>query len=164
MKRTLAGTCLAAFAAFGLSVSAQTPSQQPTTPRPDASAPAVSLDREVKLTGCLKAGAAPGTFELANVKKDKAAKPMADAAGTSQTPPAATQAPKQEAMANAGMAKNVTLSAGAGVELAPHVNHQIEVAGSYSAAAGADAAAAKGKTFNVTSAKMLSASCTTGTN
>jgi hypothetical protein len=162
MNRSLTGTCLAAALGVALTASAQTPppAQQPTT-RPDPPAATASLDKEMKLTGCLKAGSTAGAFDLTNVKKDKPA-----GAGTSATPPASAQAPAQEAMASAAP-KTVTLKPAAGVDLAAHLNHQIEVAGSWdaSATAGAEGAAAKAsKTFNVTSVKMIAASCTSGTN
>jgi hypothetical protein len=171
MKPTFTGTCLAAALGVALSASAQSPAPQTpppaTPPSPSASA---SLDREVKLTGCLKAGSEAGSFELANVKKDKgmgSGTASPSPGSTPAQPPASAQAPAQEAYAGA---KNVKLSPAPGVDLAAHVNHQIEVAGAWSQAGGASPGAAgadapkMGKTFTVTSAKMIAASCTTGTN
>lgn len=161
MKRTLIGTCTAAALGLALTASAQQPPQpQPSQPTPAAQAPAASA-QEVKLSGCLKAGSGPGMFELATGKKDKMAAPS-DAAAQ----PPAGQAPAQDAMAKAA-SRNVKLSPAAGVDLAAHLNHQVELAGSWmqgaAAAAGADAAKA-GKTLTVTSVKMISATCTSGTN
>ncbi len=124
-------------------------------------------ERAAKLSGCLKAGATAGSFELATGKKGKMTPAASDATSPAQ-PPASTssQAPTQDAMARAG-SRNVMLAAGAGVDLTPHVNHQVELGGTWqpSIAAAASADAAKsGKTFNVTSLKMISATCTTGTN
>ena len=163
MKRTFVGTCLAAALGMAISASAQQPPQpqpQPSQPTPAASASAQDTKaQDTKLTGCLKAGTAAGSFELATSKKDKAAK-TGDSAATSTSP----QAPAQGAMAS-DEKKNVKLSPAAGVDLAAHLNHQIEIAGSWDTAAGASSAAgAASKTFNVTSVKMISASCTTGTN
>jgi hypothetical protein len=155
MKRSLAGSCLTFVVAAAIGVSAQAP---PQPAKPDMPSAQASVDKEVKLTGCLKAGADAGSFELATGKK--ATKAGTDAAATSQTPPASGQAPTQAAMASAGMGKNVKLTAAPGVDLAAHLNHQIQVAGSWSAAADA----AKGKSFAVSSVKMIAATCTTGTN
>jgi hypothetical protein len=161
MKRTLIGTCAAAALGLALTASAQQPPQpQPSQPTPPAQASA-ALDRETKLSGCLKSGPG-GTFELATGKKDKSPS-ASDAANPSQPPASSSsQAPAQDAMSKAG-SKNVKLAAGAGVELAAHLNHQIEVTGSWDKAAG-DAASSAMKTFNVTAVKMVSATCTTGTN
>jgi hypothetical protein len=165
MKRTLIGTCAAAALGLALTASAQQPPQpQPSQPTPPAQAPAASAaeqpDKATKLSGCLKGGATAGTFELATSKKGKA---PATADATSPTP---SQAPAQDAMAKAG-SRNVMLSAGAGVDLAPHLNHQVELTGmwqqSIASAASADAAKT-GKTFNVTAVKMVSTTCTTGTD
>jgi hypothetical protein len=159
MARTFVVTCAVAALGVALSASAQQPPQpQPSQPTPAAQAPApAQADRATKLSGCVKAGLTPSTFELATSKKDK----MAPAASQPGTP-----APAQDAMAKAGSG-NVKLSAGAGVDLMAHVNHQVELTGSWeqaaAAAAGADAAKA-GKTFTVTSVKMVAATCTTGTN
>ena len=171
MKRTITGTCLAAALGIALSASAQQPPQpQPSQPTPPSQGATASLDREMKLTGCLKASTEAGTFELATSKKDKA---RGDASAAAQ-PPASTssQAPAQDAMASAGASKNVKLVPASGVDLAAHLNHQVEVAGSWGAAAAAAAPATTpdgsgpkaGKTFSVTAVKMISAACTAGTN
>jgi hypothetical protein len=165
MARTFVATCAAAALGVALTASAQPPQPQPSQPTPPAQA-AATLDREVKLSGCLKAGTETGTFELATGKKDKMTRGSADAATPAQ-PPASTasQAPAQDAMAKAA-AKNVKLMAAPGVELAAHLNHQIEVAGAWdpSAAATASGDAKAAKTFNVTAVKMISATCTSGTS
>jgi hypothetical protein len=169
MKRTLIGSVAAATLGLAMTVSAQQPPQpQPSQPTPPAQAAVTAdADKPAKLSGCLKSGATPGTFELATGKKAKMAPTSADAASPAQ-PPASTssQAPTQDAMAKAG-ARNVTLAAGTGVDLAAHLNHQVELTGTWqsSIAAAASADAAKsGKTFNVTAVKMVSATCTTGTD
>jgi hypothetical protein len=171
MTRTLIGSCAAAALGFALTASAQQPQPQPqpSQPTPAAQAPAATAepDHASKLNGCLKAGMTPGTFELATGKKDKTAPSSSDAASPAQ-PPASTssQAPTQDAMAKAGT-RNVKLVLGSGVDLAAHVNHQVELSGSWqqpmASAAGADATKA-GKTFTVTSVKMISATCTAGTD
>jgi hypothetical protein len=168
MNRKLTGACLAAALGVALSASAQQPPQpQPSQPTPPAQAATVSLDRESKLSGCLKSGTENGTFELATSKKAKGT--HGDAASNPST---TSQAPTQDAMAAAGASKNVKLVPATGVDLAAHLNHQVEVAGSWSASAGASAepssagasASVKaGRSFSVTSVKMISANCSTGT-
>lgn len=168
MKPAFIGTVAAATLGLALTVSAQQPPQpQPSQPTPPAQAQAMEhSEKAAKLSGCLKAGATAGSFELATGKKAKMAPTSADATSPAQ-PPASTssQAPTQDAMARAG-SQNVMLSAGSGVDLAPHLNHQVEVNGTWQASmAGAASpdAAKHGRTFNVTSLKMVSATCTTGT-
>ena len=178
MARTFVATCAAAALGVALTASAQTPPQpQPSQPTPPAqtappAAASATLDREMSLTGCLKAGATPGTFELATGKKDRMSKSGSADATTPAQPPASTasQAPTQDAMAKAATS-NVKLMAKPGTDLAPHLNHQIQVTGSWEAGAGAGAAASAsgdiakaGKTFNVSSLKMIAATCTSGTS
>ncbi len=70
MKTTLTGACVAAFAAVALTASAQQPAPQTPPPQPTpAPSASVKLDKDVTLTGCIKAGTAPGSFELSNIKK-----------------------------------------------------------------------------------------------
>lgn len=154
MTRKIAAGVFAA--AFGLAVSAgaQTPPSSPQTPpanppasptSPYPSAQAPSADRagkDTKLTGCVAAGTAANSFELTNVKKG--------------------------AMSSDKAGATVKLSGG---DLAAHVGHTVEVTGSWakagdtSSAAPADASAApKAKEFSVTAVKMVSATCSAGTN
>jgi hypothetical protein len=175
MARTFVATCAAAVLGVALTASAQQPPQpQPSQPTPPSqTAPpaqaSATLDREVKLSGCLKAGTAPGSFELATGKKDRAAR-GADATTPAQPPASpSSQAPTQDAMAKAASA-NVKLMAKTGVDLAPHLNHQVEVTGTWDAASAGAASAAggdmakAGKTLNVSNLKMVSATCTSGTS
>ncbi len=162
MKTTLTGTCVAALTAFALTASAQQPAPQPapqpSTPAPTASA---SMDKDVKLTGCVKAGADAGSFELANVKKDMGASASAGGATASASAPA-----------SAGESKNIKLSPASGVDIAAHVGHTVEVSGTWSGSASAappsesapSGSAKAGKTLSVSAVKMVSATCTTGTN
>jgi hypothetical protein len=149
MKTTLTGACVAAFAAVALTASAQSPAPQTPPPQPTpAPSASVKLDKDVTLTGCIKAGTAPGSFELSNIKKGAATEPS--------------------------LAKDakIALSAGAGADLASHVGHTVEVTGTWAAAAAAappsataPAGEAKaGKALTVSNVKMVSATCTTGTN
>ena len=76
MKHVFAGTCLAA--AFAVSLAAQTPAQTPAQSDRD--------DKTVTLTGCVRTGAEPGSFVLANVKHaDKSTGTESSATGTSGT-------------------------------------------------------------------------------
>jgi hypothetical protein len=150
MKMTFTGTCVAALAAIAITASAQQPPQPAPQPAP-APAPSATarLDKDVTLTGCIKAGAEAGSFELSNIKK-----------GEASTGPSLAKDAK------------IALAPAAGVELAPHVGHTVEVKGTWSAAAAtssptptAPAGEAKAaKNLTVSSVKMVSATCSTGTN
>ena len=178
MTRKIAGTCFAAVFAFALTASAQTPpsSPQPSTPSTPQTAPASpypssqSADRmdkmdhgkSSKLTGCVQSGTTAGTFELSNIKKGAKSDSMSASA---------------DSTSSAG--KTVKLVAAAGVDLTAHVGHQVEVSGNWDKSASADSApstttppasadasssAPKGGAFNVTDVKMVSATCSAGTN
>jgi hypothetical protein len=145
---------------FVLTASAQTPpSQPPTDPQqPTMAQPATpdkpSMGKEKKLTGCVQSGTEAGSFELTNIKG------RSDKMGTD--PSAAAPAASKAA---------VKLMASPDVDLATHVGHTVELTGSWSAStgsmsepsAGGAMAHAKGG-FNVSKVKMVSATCSTGTN
>jgi hypothetical protein len=179
MTRKIAGTCFAAVLGFALSAAAQTPpsssSPSPTTPQtaPAPTSPypsSQSADRmgdkagkSSKLTGCVQSGTTAGTFELTNIKKGM----KSDSASASDS----------SASASTSGSKTVKLVAAAGVDLTQHVGHQVEVTGSWdksSASASATpptadapasaSASTKGGDFNVTDVKMVSATCSAGTN
>ena len=149
MKTTITGACVAALAAVAITASAQQPAPQtPPQPTPAPSA-SVTLDKDVTLTGCIKAGAQPGSFELSNIKK-----------GAASSEPSLAKDAK------------IMLSASAGTDLAPHVGHTVEVTGTWAAAAAATPPSATSpageakaaKSLTVSNLKMVSATCTTGTN
>ncbi len=186
MKRTILATCLAGVCAVGLS--AQTPTQQPPTGTSGTGSTA-SADQDrargpMKVTGCLKEDG--GTFTLTNVKgmgrPGGAAGTTGDTAGApSTTGGAATTAPES------GQSKGqnqIKLMAGSGVDLKPHVGHQIEVtgtpardtaggAGSTTTAGGtttggttaggtstgAAGTSGRPRSLNVTDVKMIASSC-----
>lgn len=170
MTRKIAVGCFAAMFGLAVSAGAQTPSNPsspqtpstpsspstpstPTNPYPSAQAPmAEHAGKEMKITGCVQAGTSASSFELTNVKKGM--KHDAPAAGAADT-----------------ASKNVKLTAGSGVDLAAHVGHTVEVSGSWAKAGGdsaaAPAASASGsgaKEFTVSNVKMVSSTCSTGTN
>jgi hypothetical protein len=179
MTRKIAAGCFAAM--FGLAVSAgaqtpstpQTPSPSPATPSSPSQPPASptspypssqSADRgakESKITGCIAAGASASSFELTNVKKG-----MADSAASAAAAPADAAS------------KNVKLTAASGVDLAAHVGHTVEVTGSWaksegpssaapsasSPSASAPGASGMAKEFTVKNVKMVSSTCSAGTN
>jgi hypothetical protein len=157
MKRALTGTCLATLFGFAIVSAQTTPQTPPSAPQtPDPAVSSAKLDKEVKLTGCLKSGTDPGSFELSNVKKEGASTSASATAGT--------------ATAMAGD-KTVKVTASPSVNLAAHVGHQIEVTGTWAAkasatppAADAPATAKASKEFNITAVKMIASSCATGTN
>jgi hypothetical protein len=144
---------------FAVTAFAQSPQTPPQTPRPEAPPSAsASASMDTKITGCLKAGADANSFELTRSKKDKGASASASASASTD-------------VARADMAKTdkaTKLVAAAGVDLASHIGHTVELSGSWSGTAAADpaapASAAAAKTFTVSNVKMVSATCTTGTN
>jgi hypothetical protein len=169
MTRKIAVICFAALLGFALSAAAQqvpksspqtppsTPQAAPASPYPSGAPQAEHGDKDKgkssKITGCVQSGTTAGTFELTNIKGKGA---MASESSSSKT---------------------VKLVAAAGVDLSQHVGHQVEVSGSWNAASpsaapaggapagGAGAASAGGeKEFNVTDVKMVSATCSAGTN
>jgi hypothetical protein len=174
MTRKIATGCFAAM--FGLAVSAgaqtpstpqtpspstpstpsspSTPTASPTNPYPSAQAPAADrAGKEHKLTGCIQAGTSASSFELTNIKKG---------AGASES-----AAPADAA------SKNVKLTPASGVDLAAHVGHTVEVSGSWAksgdspsaaAPAAAPAGGAMAKEFSVKNVKMVSSTCSAGTN
>jgi hypothetical protein len=121
-----------------------------------------NANRLIKLSGCVKSGQI-GTFELATGKKDKS---VGVSDGFSSPGAASTQSPTQDAMARAG-ARSVKLLAASDVNFAPHLNHQVEVAGFWQASGASQAAGDAtnaSKTFVVTGIRMISATCTAGTS
>jgi hypothetical protein len=175
MTRKIAAGCFALMFGFAVTAGAQTPSSpqtpppatpspsspaqppaSPTNPYPSATAPmADRAGKESKITGCVAAGASASSFELTNVKKG-----MDHGAS-------ATSAPADHA------SKNVKLATAAGVDLAAHVGHTVEVTGSWAksgdaaaptAAPAAGAGASMAKEFSVKSVKMVSSTCSAGTN
>jgi hypothetical protein len=149
MKRLFAGTCLAALCAVGLS--AQTPAQQPAQSQP------MKDDKAVTVTGCLKAGATPGTFELADAKWDKGA---SSATGTSGAAGAAA------AGASAAAKPSIKLTGTpSGAKLDDHVGHTVQITGKMAPASGTagtsgtPGSAAAGPALNVETVKMVSSTC-----
>jgi hypothetical protein len=161
MKRAISCTCLAA--AFAVGLSAQTPSS-----------PAMQAEKDTKsvaVTGCLRAGDAPGSFVLANAKtaapasKDQPGAPTGTAGSASATPPAPASAVEGKTIALAGSPTGVTLS--------NHVGHTVEITGvmaPQAAPAGgmtppaepggmAGMAAKAQPTLNISAFKMVSATC-----
>jgi hypothetical protein len=132
-----------------------------------------SAGREVKLTGCLKAGDTAGTYELTNVEMTGAAGHKAPSSGEAGAAGEAAGA-AGTAGAKAGGMRTVMLNASSDVNLTPHVGHKIEVTGTmagHSSAAGGSTSttggasgttgstAASARTVNVKSMKMISESC-----
>ncbi len=77
---------------------------------------------------------------------------MADSASTAAAPADAAS-------------KNVKLTAASGVDLAAHVGHTVEVSGSWAKSGDASASAAPmAKEFTVKNVKMVSSTCSAGTN
>jgi hypothetical protein len=111
--------CSASFAAlFAAAALAQTPAQeqQPPPAKPNV----------LTVTGCLRAGAEPGTYVLSNLEwRDVSANPTGTAGtGTRPTTPPATPPP---AAVSAATLKLV--GTGTGTKLSEHVGHKVEVTG-----------------------------------
>lgn len=168
MKQVITATLFAT--AFAVGLSAQAPAPAPAQPpySPQAQPPMQASKDEAKsvtVTGCLKAGDAPDTFILSNLKwsdKDKAT----GAVGTtgSATVPAAVAS-----------ATTLRVIPGASTKLAGHIGHTIEVTGPVSekgqtdrgamTAPAADPAsprpsASSGPSVEVRTLKMVSTTCT----
>jgi hypothetical protein len=172
MTRKIAAGCFAAM--FGLAVSAgaqtppspQTPQTPPTTP-PSGQSTMDRAGKDTKITGCVQAGTSAGSYELTNVKKSGA---------TESTPPSGSPSSAPGASASgASSSAPVKIVAAAGVDLASHVGHTIEASGSWKSGGGASAEPSPGgapgasaskadKEFEVKSVKMVSSTCSGGTN
>lgn len=121
MKRLIISTCTAMAFAVGLAAQTPAPAGQPA--KPDQSAPSAAADKSVTLKGCLKAGATPDSFELAD------AAPVSETAGTS----GAASAIKGQTVRLIGSP--------AGTNLKEHVGHMVEATGMITPAAKSSAPA-----------------------
>ena len=144
VARMCAGLATACVLAFGMTVqaqeqagsqSAQSGQTQPSQPSQSAAAGAITVE------GCLQrdtaASAAAGQSEPAMFK-------LADAKAAAGA----------ESSAAADIKDEYRLQASSSVDLSQHVNHQVRVTGSVSAASGDEA-----PTLNVTNLEMIAASC-----
>jgi hypothetical protein len=176
MTRHFFAAC-GAVAIASVTLAAQTPS--PSQPPPTSPQPTASAAGSITVEGCLKpatgaatgttgttgaAGAAGAQFLLTDAMKKPSG--TSGATGTSGTTP-----PAAGARAGAGDDDEYLLRAdSASVNLAPHVNHQVEITGRVAPAASASApatgaagaprsAAADPPTLTVTAVKMIAAQC-----
>ena len=170
MERHIFAAC-GAIAIAGITLAAQTPSpSQPPTP-----APSTAQAGTITIQGCLKPAAGSPTGSTTGT----AGATGAGATGTAGTAGAAGAGAMQYLLTDAEIksgsagAAGTTPSAnedefvlrpeGASVNLAPHLNHQVEVVGRMAPAAAGGGAAASPSTgkpaLTVTSVKMLSAEC-----
>lgn len=136
MTSTTIATSAALALASAIALSAQTPTlPRPTDPKPSQTAPARTDDKTMTVAGCLKAwdaaavttpatpattgaaGAMAGKYLLTNVVRFGAA------GSTGTTPPAQVSA--------AGGTQYVVM-AESNVNLAAHVNHQVQITGTLS--------------------------------
>ncbi len=183
MTRKIAVTCFAALFGFALSAAAQsqpttpqtppsTPQTAPTSPYPSSQSSSMEKSDKAgknKITGCVQSGTTAGTYELTNIKKGGGH----DSASASES----------SASSSSSSSKSVKLVAAAGVDLSQHVGHQVEVTGSWSPSSSSSSSATSSssssttppasassssmggdKEFNVTDVKMVSATCSAGTN
>ncbi len=180
MTRKIAVTCFAALFGFALSAAAQsqptspqtppsTPQTAPTSPYPSSQSSSMEKSDKAgknKITGCVQSGTTAGTYELTNIKKG----------GGHES----ASASESSASSSSSSSKSVKLVAAAGVDLSQHVGHQVEVTGSWSPSSSSSSATSSSssttppsasasssggdKEFNVTDVKMVSATCSAGTN
>lgn len=162
MRRILIGTLAAVFVVGTALIAAQDPADQ------QKAQPSVSQqekEKAVTYTGCLEAGATPGTFVLSNATEAKSDTP---APPTGANPPSPVTNPD----ATAADAKGQSLmlqGTPVGFDLATNLNHKIQVTGSIAeipAAARTEPRAERSaptmKSFTVRSAKSLADRCTSG--
>ncbi|MBI4476115.1 MAG: hypothetical protein HY654_03020 [Acidobacteria bacterium] len=116
MKNITIGLCLAGLIGFAGAIAAQTANPQKPAYPPTATA---TEEKTVTLTGCLQKGERPNTWVLKNVTGDTAA-----VFGTMK--PAE---PGKPAGTAGTAALSVTLQPAAGVNLAEHVGHTVEITG-----------------------------------
>jgi hypothetical protein len=157
MTRKIAGTCFAALFGFALTATAQTPPSSPTDPQqpPSAAAPMpqdhAQMPKAKRLTGCVQSGTEAGTFELTNIKGKSGDAAAGGAAAAS---------------------KAIKLVAAPGVDLSTHIGHTVELTGAWaapdaSAAPASPSSDMKGDMkgdFAVSKVKMVSSTCSAGTN
>ncbi len=115
MKRMIAGTCLAAAFAVGLSAQTYPPQTQPPTPQtqPPAAQEPKDAAKNVTVTGCLKAGDQPDTFILSDLKFKKDDKAVGTS-GSAAAPIAAS---------------TLKLIGSPSAKLSEHLNKTVEVSG-----------------------------------
>ena len=151
MKRTLGASTLAIAVGLVAVSSAQAPAPRPQDPAP------MKDDKMVSVTGCLRTGNEAGSFVLANVSDDTAARP----------PESDPPVPSTPAMDRGPAAPGYKLIAASGVDLKSHVGHKVSVAGSLEPLAAAPASPEGAtldvknlKTLRVVALKMVSQTCT----
>lgn len=170
MKQILSVTA-AAFA-FTVCVSAQAtpPSQAPSQPNPKPPAAdtqkrpkghdSMKAPATVTLTGCLRQGDTPDTFQLENPQMTSPAAPPSASAESGST---ATK-PSSSAGMPTGDLGAVTLLASADIDLKPHVGHRVEVRGTMAGMPLKGQGTAKDKGDTMGSAAGASSSSATGTS
>ena len=170
MRRTLIGAVAAVFAGTVL-IAAQDPAGQKDETKAQASV-TQEKDKAVTYTGCLEAGATPGSFVLSNATevKDSTAGSSARPTTPPQTPPTGANPPSPNPPSTAADMKGQSLSlqgSPVGFDLATNLNHKIQVTGTItelSAPARVEPVPEPGapalKSFTVRSAKSLADRCT----
>jgi hypothetical protein len=183
MKRTASGVCVAAAFAFAVTAGAQ----EPTSTTKQTTSTTKSESKTITVTGCIQQGATASSYTLTNVTPDTSAStPSASTGATGTTGSSAT--PPSSEMSKHDNVKEWTLVPGASVDLSTHVGHKVTITGTPAAkaSAGYSSSTTKSETepatgatkteksetssksemsaggehkLNVTSVKMVSASC-----
>jgi hypothetical protein len=147
MKYSMLAACGAVTLASAMTLSAQTPTP-PATQTPAPTLPAMTNQSSVTVTGCLKtwdATMGDGAAHPMAKPGDPMAKPGAPMASTRwlltsvQADKATGQTPSQMPSAGAAgtaasQASQYVVTAGTGVNLSAHVNHQVRITGTVGAA------------------------------
>ena len=125
MKQVIAAACMAVAGAVGLAAQ-QTGAQDQQKQKPSMSAG----EKSVTVTGCLRAGDAPGTFTLANVKSGMAGEKSGMAGGEKSGAGMDKSASAGAGKAGAGTTLRLVGSP-AGQDLTKHVGHTVQLTGTY---------------------------------
>lgn len=195
MKKILSAAAVALAFAVSASAQATTPSQSPSQTQPSPSSTAGQKVHKgkatrhdeagmkpttVTLTGCLRQGSTPDSFELDNAQVSSAEMPSMHTEHSGAAPEPSTSATQPSSQptspaagsqagtsASAGMMTgelgNVKLVPSADIDLKDHVGHKVEVRGTMAASAGRGMARDKESATSDTMGSGTSASSSSAT-
>jgi hypothetical protein len=152
MRRILPIACVAFAFTVGLNAqttgagSSQGTTSGQTSTSSEKSSKAGKSGHAVTLTGCLREGDTPGTYQLTNVDMSsmgaKSGKGSHAHSGTATS--GSTSGTETSGQAGMGSAGAITLIAGGSVNLKEHVGHKVQVTGTWAKAAGSGTPGAEG--------------------
>ena len=115
MRRLFCSASFAALLAAAALAQTSAQEQQPPPAKPNV----------LTVTGCLRAGAEPGTYVLSNLEwRDVSANPTGTTGATGTTPPGTTPPPTAVSAATLKL-----VGTGTGTKLSEHVGHKVEITG-----------------------------------